>query len=81
MNELMIFIDKDSKIPIYQQIYEFIKKEIEKEQLKPGDKLPHQGRFPGIFLSAEVPQSLLMTSLLQKAILRRFPAKDIIYRS
>ena len=39
MNELMIFIDKDSKAPIYQQIYEFIKKEIEKEQLKPGDKL------------------------------------------
>lgn len=36
----MIFIDKDSKAPIYQQIYEFIKKEIEKEQLKPGDKLP-----------------------------------------
>ena len=39
MNELIIFIDKESKVPIYQQIYEFIKKEIEKEQLKPGDKL------------------------------------------
>lgn len=40
MNELFIFIDKELKVPIYQQIYEFIKKEIQKEQLKPGDKLP-----------------------------------------
>lgn len=40
MNELMIPIDKKSKISIYQQIYEFIKNEIQKERLKPGDKLP-----------------------------------------
>ncbi len=40
MIELMIFIDKDSKVPIYQQIYEFIKKEIQTEQFKPGNKLP-----------------------------------------
>ena len=80
MNELIIFIDKESKVPIYQQIYEIPrKKEIEKERLKPGDRAALvQGAFPGIFLSAEVPQSLLMISLLQKDTLKLCHVKDIM---
>jgi GntR family transcriptional regulator/MocR family aminotransferase len=36
----MIFIDENSKTPIYQQIYEQLKAAIEKAELRAGEKLP-----------------------------------------
>lgn len=40
MNELTISLDTKSKMPLYEQIYEFIKKEIQKNQIQSGEKLP-----------------------------------------
>lgn len=42
MNELIIPVNTKSKIPIYQQICEHIKTEIQQERLMPGEKLPSQ---------------------------------------
>ena len=75
MNELMIFIDKDSKIPIYQQIYEFIKKEIEKEQLKPGDKLPSSRALSRYLSVSRSTTELAYDQLASEGYIEALPCK------
>lgn len=40
MNELTISLDTGSKIPLYEQIYHYIKNEIQAGQIRSGDRLP-----------------------------------------
>lgn len=40
MNELTISLDVKSKIPLYEQIYQYIKEEIQRERISSGEKLP-----------------------------------------
>lgn len=40
MNELTISLDTGSKIPLYEQIYHYIKNEIQTGQIRSGDRLP-----------------------------------------
>lgn len=40
MNELAIPLDGGTKIPLYEQIYEYIKKEIQSGGIRCGDRLP-----------------------------------------
>ncbi|MGC4017926.1 MAG: PLP-dependent aminotransferase family protein [Muricomes sp.] len=40
MNELTINLQPDSKIPLYEQIYNYIKKDIQHKRLQSGEKLP-----------------------------------------
>ncbi|MGN0314664.1 MAG: PLP-dependent aminotransferase family protein [Fusicatenibacter sp.] len=40
MNELTISLDSHSKIPLYEQIYGFIREEIRKREILPGERLP-----------------------------------------
>lgn len=40
MNELTISLKQGDKIPLYEQIYEYIKNEIRKGRIKSGEKLP-----------------------------------------
>ena len=40
MNDLMIPLIEDSRVPLYRQIYDYIKKEIQEEKMKAGEKLP-----------------------------------------
>lgn len=40
MNDLMIPLEEDSRVPMYRQIYDYIKQEIQKERMKAGEKLP-----------------------------------------
>lgn len=40
MNELTINLDTKLKMPLYEQIYEFIKEEIQKGRIQNGEKLP-----------------------------------------
>ena len=71
----MIFIDKDSKIPIYQQIYEFIKKEIEKEQLKPGDKLPSSRALSRYLSVSRSTTELAYDQLASEGYIEALPCK------
>ncbi len=71
----MIFIDKDSKIPIYQQIYEFIKKEIEKEQLKPGDKLPSSRALSRYLSVSRSTTELAYDQLASEGYIEAIPCK------
>lgn len=40
MNDLLIPLKEDSRFPMYRQIYDFIKNEIQKGRMKAGEKLP-----------------------------------------
>ncbi|CUX48700.1 HTH-type transcriptional regulatory protein GabR [Clostridium sp. C105KSO13] len=40
MNELTINLQTDSKTPLYEQIYDYIKKDIQSKKIKSGEKLP-----------------------------------------
>ncbi|MGI6007386.1 MAG: PLP-dependent aminotransferase family protein [Ruminococcus sp.] len=40
MKELTISLDAESKIPLYQQIYQYLKTEIQRRQILPGECLP-----------------------------------------
>lgn len=40
MKELTVPLKQDSKIPLYEQIYEYIKKDIADGKISPGEKLP-----------------------------------------
>ena len=75
MNELIIFIDKESKVPIYQQIYEFIKKEIEKEQLKPGDKLPSSRALSRYLSISRSTAELAYDQLASEGYIEAMPCK------
>ncbi len=71
----MIFIDKESKIPIYQQIYEFIKKEIQKEQLKPGDKLPSSRALSRYLSVSRSTTELAYDQLVSEGYIEAMPCK------
>lgn len=40
MNELTISLDNHSKVPLYEQIYGYIREEIRKREILPGERLP-----------------------------------------
>ena len=40
MNDLLIPLKEDSRFPMYRQIYDHIKNEIQKGKMKAGEKLP-----------------------------------------
>jgi len=40
MKELAVFINQSGGVPVYEQIYEFIKREIRKGNIKTGERLP-----------------------------------------
>lgn len=71
----MIFIDKESKIPIYQQICEFIKKEIQKEQLKPGDKLPSSRALSRYLSVSRSTIELAYDQLVSEGYIEAMPCK------
>ena len=40
MNDLLIPLKEDGRFPMYRQIYDYIKNEIQKGRMKAGEKLP-----------------------------------------
>ncbi|MEN8699799.1 winged helix-turn-helix domain-containing protein [Bacillus infantis] len=39
------FLDRESQLPLYVQLYQYIKSEIESGKMKPGEKLPSIRKF------------------------------------
>lgn len=68
MNELTMNLKTDSKVPLYEQIYNYIKSDIQNGRISYGEKLLPQELLPDIWKSAAVRQSLRMNSYCQKAI-------------
>ena len=62
MNELTINLQTGSKIPLYEQIYNYVKENIQNGKLSSKEKLPSTERLQDIWRSAEVPLNWLMNS-------------------
>ena len=50
MNELTISLKQGDKIPLYEQIYSYIKEEIQKGAIPSGEKLPLRVRSAAIWM-------------------------------
>lgn len=57
-----ILIDKTKKTPLYEQLYQHIKQEIQKGQLKPNDKLPSKRKLAA---SLQISQTTIETAYEQ----------------
>ena len=53
MQEFMIPLDSKSEVPLYEQVCEYVKTEIQQGHLKAGEKLPSSRMLQRVFLSAE----------------------------
>ena len=68
MNELTINLNSRSKKPLYEQIYDHIKSDIQNGRLRYGEKLPSTRLCPSIWKSAAVRLNWHMNSYYQKDI-------------
>lgn len=62
MNELTINLHTASETPLYEQIYQHIKREIQEGRITSGEKLPSVVLCANIWKSAEAQWSLPMNS-------------------
>lgn len=62
MNELTINLHTASETPLYEQIYQHIKREIQEGRITSGEKLPPVVLCANIWKSAEAQWSLPMNS-------------------
>ena len=69
MNELTINLDSRSKKPLYEQIYDYIKSDIQNGRIPYGEKLPSTGLWQSIWKSAAVRLNWHMNNYYQKDIL------------
>ena len=69
MNELMINLRAEQKVPLYEQIYDYIKDDIKKGRIQSGEKLP----------STRALSAHLEVSCCLKVILRHSLTEDILF--
>lgn len=69
MNELTINLDSRSKKPLYEQIYDYIKSDIQNGRIPYGEKLPSTRALQSIWKSAAARLNWHMNNYYQKDIL------------
>lgn len=70
----MFEIDKNVPIPLYYQLKQMIKRNIEKGEFKPGDRLPTEQELCEMFGISRTPVRQALTELTHEGILYRRPA-------
>ena len=75
MNELMINLRAEQKVPLYEQIYDYIKDDIKKGRIQSGEKLPSTRALSA---HLEVSRSTVELAYL-KVILRHSLTEDILF--
>lgn len=70
-----MIIEKKSPIPIYYQIAEFIQKQIENGELKPGDSLPSEREFTETFHISRMTVRQALTQLENNGLVHRIQGK------
>ena len=69
-------LEPHSAVPLYEQIYQYIKNDIQKGRISAGEKTPFLPvLWPAIWKSAEVRWNLPMNSLYRKVISNRYRTK------
>jgi DNA-binding transcriptional regulator YhcF (GntR family) len=69
----MFKINKNTPIPLYYQLKQMIKKEIERGKFKPGDRLPTEQELCAMFGISRTPVRQALTELTYEGILYRQP--------
>lgn len=73
MKELTILLETGSRIPLYQQIYEYIKEEITKGQMPAGEKLPSTRLLAKYLQVSRSTVELAYDQLLSEGYVRTVP--------
>ena len=68
MPELMIHLENDSRKPLYEQIYDYIRMSIADGKISRGEKLPSTRFLAGHYRSQGVQWNLPMNSFFRKDI-------------
>jgi GntR family transcriptional regulator/MocR family aminotransferase len=75
MNELTIHVDAHSSIPMYEQIYEYIKTEIKEGKLATKSKLPSTRSLAGYLQVSRTTIDLAYMQLVSEGYIESVPAK------
>ena len=79
MNELTINLDIKSKIPLYEQIYRYIKSEIRQEKIASGEKLPSTRALSGFLEVSRSTVELAYEQLLSEGYIEAKPCRGYLY--
>lgn len=75
MNELVISLENGTKEPLYEQIYNFIKKEIRERQIAPGERLPSSRMLSRNLRVSRSTVELAYAQLLSEGYIESLPCK------
>ena len=78
MYELTMSLNPKSKTPLYEQIYEFIKEEIQNNVIQSGERLPSTRALSKHLVVSRSTVELAYEQLLSKGMWRQSHAKDIL---
>ena len=75
MNELTIVLDTESKKPLYEQIYEYLKREMQEGAITPGERLPSTRSLASYLQVSRSTVDLAYAQLLAEGYLESIPCK------
>lgn len=75
MNELTINLQPKSKTPLYEQIYDYIKKDIQENRMKSGEKLPSTRALSKYLEVSRSTVELAYEQLLSEGYVEAFPCR------
>ena len=75
MNELTIVLDTESKKPLYEQIYEYLKREMQEGSIRPGERLPSARSLARFLQVSRSTVDLAYAQLVAEGYLESIPCK------
>ena len=75
MTELAISLDPHSKVPLYEQIYNYIRDEIRKRQILPGERLPSSRALSSYLQVSRSTVELAYEQLVSEVYLESVPSR------
>ena len=75
MKELLISLDSQSRKPLYEQIYSFVKAEIRQGKIQSGERLPSSRALAGQLSVSRSTIDLAYEQLLSEGYLQSIPCK------
>lgn len=77
--ELMVPIDNQSRLPLYEQIYQYMKEEIQSGRISAGSRLPSTRILAENLKVSRSTTQMAYEQLLSEGISKRCPVKDTLY--
>lgn len=75
MKELLITLDKRAGAPLYEQIYTYIKEEIQRGKIRPGEELPSSRALAGLLSVSRSTVDTAYAQLVSEGYLRSRPCR------